>query len=137
MTKKCLISIVVLFIVSMILDFLLHGLLLKADYASEPALMRTAADAQRHFPAMLLAHLFLAAGITAIYHRGREPGKAWTGQGLRFGLWFAVAACIPNFLIYYAVQPMGLILAVKQIVLGSVVVIVLGLVAAALNQAEA
>jgi hypothetical protein len=134
MTKQCVISIVVLFLVSMTLDFCVHGLLLKNDYAAQPALMRQEADAQRHFPAMLLAHLFLAAGVTVIYQRGRETGKGWLGQGLRFGLWFAVASSVPGFLIYYAVQPMGLMLAVKQMLFGGGATILLGLVAAAMNR---
>jgi hypothetical protein len=134
MTKQCLISLVVLFIASMMFDFVVHGLLLKNDYAGQPALMRTEADAQRHFPAMLLAHVFLAAGVTAIYRRGREAGKPWFGQGLRFGLWFAVASCAPTFLIYYAVQPTGLLLTCKQIVFGGIATLLLGVVAAAVNQ---
>jgi hypothetical protein len=134
--KQCIISIVVLFIVSMALDFVVHGLLLKPDYAALPALMRTEADGQRHFPAMLLAHVFIAAGVTVIYRRGREAGKDVFGQGLRFGIWFAVACTIPGFLIYYAVQPFGHILALKQIAFGSVATILLGLAVAALNKPQ-
>ncbi len=137
MTKQCLISLVVLFIASMMFDFVVHGLLLKNDYAGQPALMRTEADGQRHFPAMLLAHVFLAAGVTAIYRRGREAGKPWLGQGFRFGLWFAVASCVPTFLIYYAVQPTGLVLTGKQIVFGGIATGLLGIVAAAVNRDEA
>jgi len=137
MNKQVLISIVVLFVASMAFDFVVHALLLQKDYAAQPALMRTEAGQQRHFPAMLLAHLFVAAGVTAIYRRGREPGKPWLGQGLRFGLWFAVAACVPGFLIYYAVQPVGLSVVVKQICFGGVATVLLGIVAAALNKQAA
>ena len=135
--KQCVISIVVVFIASMLLDFAVHGLVLKSDYASQPNLMRNEADAQRHFPAMLLAHAFIAVGVTAIYRRGREAGKSWLGQGFRFGVWFAVAACVPGFLVYYAVQPMGLMLVVKQIVLGGIATVLLGFVVAALNKSTA
>lgn len=134
MNKQFLISVVVLFIASMMFDFVVHGLLLEQDYKTQPALMRAEADAQRHFPAMLLAHAFIAVGVTAIYRRGQEAGKPWLGQGLRFGVWFAVATCIPGFLIYYAVQPMGLMLTVKQIIFGSVATVLTGLVVAALNK---
>jgi hypothetical protein len=137
MNRQFLISVVLLFVVSMALDFVVHALLLKADYAAQPALMRKEADAQRHFPAMLLAHVLIATGITAIYRRGREAGKPWLGQGVRFGGWFAVAACVPGFLIYYAVQPIGLTVAVKQICFGGIATVVLGIVAAALNKQNA
>ncbi|MBI3887321.1 MAG: hypothetical protein HY302_16570 [Opitutae bacterium] len=137
MNKQFLVSVVVLFIASMTFDFVVHAVLLKADYAAQPALMRTEADAQRHFPAMLVAHALIALGVTAIYRRGREAGKDWLGQGVRFGLWFAVAAGIPGFLIYYAVQPTGLMVAVKQICFGTVATVLLGLVAAAMNKETA
>lgn len=137
MNKQVIISFVVVFLVSMTLDFCIHGVLLSQDYAGQPALMRTEADAQRHFPAMLVAHVLIAAGVTAIYRRGREAGKPWLGQGVRFGFWFAVAACVPGFLIYYAVQPMGLMLAVKQIILGGIATVLLGITVAALNKQPA
>jgi hypothetical protein len=137
MNKQFIVSVVVVFIVSMLLDFCIHGVLLKADYAAQPALMRNEADAQHHFPAMLIAHVLIAAGVTAIYRRGREAGRGWMGQGVRFGFWFAVAACVPGFLIYYAVQPMGLILAVKQIIFGGIATVLLGIVTAALNKPAA
>lgn len=137
MNKQFLISVVVLFIASMAFDFTVHGVLLKADYNSQPALNRKEADAQRHFPAMLLAHVLCAAGVTAIYRRGREAGKPWLGQGVRFGVWFALAACVPGFLIYYAVQPIGLSLMIKQACFGGIATVLLGVVAAALNKQTA
>jgi len=137
MNKQFLISVVVLFIASMAFDFTVHGVLLKADYDSQPALMRKEADANRHFPAMLLAHVLLAVGVTAIYRRGREAGKPWLGQGVRFGVWFALAACVPGFLIYYAVQPVGLSVVIKQACFGGIATVLLGIIAAGLNKQPA
>jgi hypothetical protein len=137
MNKQFLISVVVLFIASMMFDFVVHAVLLEQDYKMQPALMRAEADAQRHFPAMLLAHGLIAVGVTAIYRRGREASKDWLGQGVRFGLWFAVASCVPTFLIYYAVQPTGLMVAVKQICFGGIATVLTGIVVAALNKPAA
>jgi hypothetical protein len=137
MNKQFLISVVVMFVASMAFDFTIHAVLLKANYAAQPALMRNEADAQRHFPAMLLAHLLIATGITAIYRRGREAGKPWLGQGFRFGVWFAIAACVPGFLIYYAVQPVGLNVVIKQICFGGIATVLLGIVVAGLNKLTA
>lgn len=134
MNKQFLLSVVVVFLVSMATDFVVHAVLLNADYKSQPALMRNDADAQRHFPAMLLAHVLIGVGVTAIYRRGREAGKPWLGQGVRFGFWFAVAACVPGFLIYYAVQPTGLSVAVKQIIFGGIATVAVGIAAAAMNK---
>ncbi len=46
MTKRFWFTALALFVLSMATDFLLHGLLLHADYAQLPNLMRTNADRQ-------------------------------------------------------------------------------------------
>jgi hypothetical protein len=136
--KQCLISVVVVFIVSMALDFVIHQHLLSEDYLRQPVgMFRSGPEAQRHLPAMLLAHVFIAAGVTAIYRRGREAGKGWLGQGFCFGVWYAVISIIPNFLIYYAVLPIDHVAVIKQIVFGTIAAVLVGLVAAALNKSPA
>ncbi|MDB6167238.1 MAG: hypothetical protein JWM88_102 [Verrucomicrobia bacterium] len=133
MKKQFVISVIVMFLVSMALGFAVHAVLLKDDYLNIPALMRKEADARRHFPAMILAHVFLAIGVTAIYRRGREAGKGTAGQGVRFGILLALYSTIPMYLIYYAVQPMPLNLVEKQLVFDSIATVILGIVVAALN----
>jgi hypothetical protein len=135
--KQFIISVVVMFILSMGLGFAVHGALLKSDYDLLPNLMRTEAGQQRHFPAMLLAHVFIAVGLTALYRRGRVAGKGVLAQGFCFGLMMAIVSCIPGYLIYYAVEPMPLTLVCKQIVLDSIATIVLGLAVAGLNKQSA
>lgn len=134
MKKQFILSVVLLFVASMLIDFVVHGLLLKNSYAALPNLMRGEADAQRHFPWMLLAHVLIAIGVTGVYRRGVEPGKGWVGQGIRFGIWFAIAACVPGFLIYHAVQPAPYTLAVKQVAYAGIGTVLLGIAAAAFNR---
>jgi len=133
MNKKFLISVVVMFVLSMVLGFVIHGILLNADYAQLPDLMRTQEDAGRHFPYMLTAHILIAIGFTWIYRRGRE-NRPWAGQGLRFGLAVAVLSTIPMYLIYHAVSPFPLGLAVKQIVFDTVGVMLMGVMVAWINR---
>jgi hypothetical protein len=134
MSKRFWISVVVMFVVAMTLDFVVHGLLLGRDYAAlTPHLFRAEADAQAYFPFMLLAHLFIAVGITWLYRVGRSD-RPWPGQGLRFGLAISLYAVVPTYLIYYAVQPLPSTLVAKQILFETVAAIVLGLVAAAVNR---
>ncbi len=137
MNKQFLLSVVVAFIVSTALGYAVHEVLLKADYAKFSNLMRPEADGVRHLPALLLAHAFFAVSATVIYRRGREAGKGWMGQGVCFGIWFAAATCVPFFLINYAVQPLPMILAVKQIIFGGIATVLLGIVVAGLNQQSA
>ena len=132
--KQFLTSVLLVLLLSMALGFAIHGVLLKNDYAGIPTLMRGPEDAQRHFPVMIAAHLLAAIGLTAIYRYGREAGRPWFGQGVRFGIWFAVASCIPGFLIYYAVEPMPRILVEKQIGLETAATILIGIALARVNK---
>ncbi len=128
------ISVVVMFVVSMGLGFVVHGMLLHGDYAQLPNLMRTEADAQQYFAWMLLAHLFIAFGFTWIYLKGREPSKPPVAQGVRFGLAVAAMMTVPMYLIYYAVQPWPGTVVVKQIVYDAIGVVIMGVVVALLNR---
>src|SRR4051812_16257635 len=105
MDRKFLISVAVIFVVSMLLGFVVHGLLLAPDYAQLPALFRTEKDQGGYFPYMLLAHVFLAAGFVWIYLQGKDD-KPFLHQGVRYGLAVAALSTVPMYLIYYAVQPM-------------------------------
>ena len=83
---------------------------------------------------MLLAHVLLSGAFAWIYTRGVEA-KPWLAQGVRFGVAVAVLTVVPTYLIYYVVQPMPGMLAVKQIVFSAVLLVVLGIVAAFVNRA--
>ena len=134
MNKRFVMSVVALFVTSMITGMVVHGMLLGADYQKlTPTLFRGEQESQAHFTWMLLAHVFIAIGFTWIYRAGRD-GRPWIGQGIRFGLAVAVMSVIPGYLIYYAVQPMPGDLVVKQVVFDTIAMVVLGLVAAAVNR---
>ena len=125
MDRKFFIAWVALFVAWMAGSFVVHGALLHADYAQLPNLFRTEADAQRHFPLMLLAHVIMAGAFVWIYARGAEP-KPWVGQGLRYGAAVALLAVVPTYSIYYVVQPLPGDMVVKQIVFDGVLVLLLG-----------
>lgn len=133
MNARFWISVAALFVVSMLLGMVVHGMVLGADYAKLPNLFRATADQQAHFPYMLAAHLVMAIGFTWIYRQGRDD-RPWLGQGLRFGLAVATLVTIPTYLIYFAVQPMPSDLVAKQIALDVIAMVILGIVAAAVNR---
>jgi hypothetical protein len=128
MNRKFIIAWIVILIVWFLGSFLVHGVLLGADYKALGALFRTDADAQQYFPLMILAHVFLAGAFTWIYARGVEA-KPWLGQGVRFGVAVAFLTTIPTYLIYYVVQPMPAAVVAKQIVFDSLLVVILGVIA--------
>ena len=57
MDKKFLISWLVLFVVWMAGSFLVHGVLLNADYMALRNLFRSPEDSQTFFPLMIIAHV--------------------------------------------------------------------------------
>jgi magnesium-transporting ATPase (P-type) len=129
MNKKFFIAWVVIFVVWMAGSFVVHGVLLGAEYAKLPNLFRTEADSQQYFPLMLLAHVILAGAFAWIFARGREA-KPWLGQGLRFGLAVALLTIVPTYMIYYVVQPMPGMQVIKQIVFDGILILVLGAIVA-------
>ena len=135
MNKTFVISVVALFVVSMILGMVVHGMLLGPDYQrlTEVGLFRRESDAHAYFAYMIVAHVILAVGITWIYRQGRDS-RPWLGQGVRFGIALALITSVPTYLIYFAVQPMPSDLVAKQIVFDLVAMVILGLVAAAVNR---
>ena len=136
MNKKFLISWGAVFVVWFVGSFLVHGLMLGETYAELTNMMRPEAEAEALFHFMLLAHVLMAGAFVWIYQRGHED-KPWMAQGLRYGIAIALLAPIPTFMIYYVVQQTPGMLAVKQSIGDSVVVIVVALVVAFLNKAPA
>jgi hypothetical protein len=129
MNKKFIISTLIMFVVWMVGGIVVHGVLLGADYAKLPSLYRTETDSQQYLPFMFLAHLLLAGAFVWVYTRGMEA-KPWLNQGLRFGFAVALLTIVPTYLIYYAVQPMPGMLAVKQIIFDGIWTLLLGAVVA-------
>src|SRR4051812_24461736 len=114
MGRKFWISVVAMFVMSMVIGMVVHGMLLAPEYAKMTTLFRPEADQMRYFPVMLLAHVFIAVGFTWVYLRGREADKPFVGQGLRYGIAVAVLSTIPTYLIYLAVQPMPESVVIRQ-----------------------
>jgi hypothetical protein len=129
MDKKLFIAWLAVFIAWMAGSFVVHGVLLHADYAKLPHLFRPEEEAQTYFPLMILAHALMAGAFVWIYSRGVEP-RPWLGQGLRFGLAIALLTVLPMYMIYYVVQPMPALHVIKQIVFDGILVLILGAITA-------
>jgi len=129
MNKRFLIAWLVVFIVWYAGSFVVHGLLLRADYESLANLFRRPQEAAPHFPLMILAHALMSGALVWIYARGVEA-RPWVGQGIRYGVAIALLTVVPLYLIYYVVQPMPGATVAKQIVLETILMLILGAVAA-------
>lgn len=136
MNKRFVIAWIAVFVVWMLGSFVVHGVLLHADYAAVQNLFRPEAEASKYFPLMMAAHVVMAGAFAWIYGRGHED-KPWLAQGLRFGIAVALLTVLPTYTIYYVVQPMPGALAVKQIVFDGVLILLLGVVVAFVHRAPA
>jgi predicted benzoate:H+ symporter BenE len=129
MNRRFLIAWLVLFVAWYVGSFIVHGLLLHADYEQLAGLFRQPDEAKPYFPLMVVAHLLMAGAFVWIYARGVEA-KPWPGQGLRYGLAIAALMIVPLYLVYFVVQPMPGMTVLKQIVYETILVLLLGLLAA-------
>jgi len=134
MNAKFIISVIVLFIASLGLGFVVHGTLLGDQYSQLPELYRSMEDSQNYFGYMIAGHALIAIGLTWIYRMGHKPDQPWFGQGVRFGLAIAVVSTIPMYLIYYAVQNAPQSLATMQIAYDVPAVVIMGIIAAFINK---
>jgi len=131
MRKQLIVAWVAVFALWMGGSLLVHGVLLHADYANLPGLMRGEAETQAHMPLMLLAHVLLAGAFVWIYSRGVEDKPA-IPQGLRFGFAVALVSNVPIYVIHYVVQPFPAALVIKQVLYGLVLMMILGVAASAM-----
>ena len=129
MNKRFFLAWLVLFIAWFIGSFIVHGVLLYADYAQLSNLFRKESEAQSFFPLMVLAHIIMSGAFVWIYARGVEA-KPWLGQGIRYGAAIVLLTTVPLYLIYYVVQPMPGATVVKQIVFDAILVLILGAIVA-------
>jgi hypothetical protein len=136
MDKKFLVTWLVVFIAWMGGSFVVHGMLLKQDYMGLPFLFRSEEDAAPYFYLMVLAHVAMAGAFTWIYARGIE-NKDWLGQGIRFGVAVALLAAVPIYTIYFVVQPTPSSLAIKQAIFDTILLVILGVIAAYLYRDRA
>ena len=123
---------VVVSIAAMVLDFFIHGILLQADYTAlvPSGFVRGPEAGARYLPWMLLAHVGIGFGLTALYRAFHPAPTSDVRQGLRFGALMALAATIPGYLVYFAVQPWPSALVLKQIVFSTLAMLLLGLLLA-------
>lgn len=130
MDKRFWVCGLVMSIAALLLGFIVHGVLLAQDYAALGAMFRSDDDSRHYVHWMVLAHVLAGFAMTWIYAQGFSDGRPASMQGLRFGLAMALFSTIPGYLVYYAVQPLPASLVARQLVLGTIATVLLGLLVA-------
>ena len=132
MNRKCIISGVAMFVMAWALSFVVHEVLLGADYAATAG-MRPQAEMQKLVHFIILAHALFGIAFAWVYFQGKED-KPWLAQGVRFGIAIAFLTVIPTYLIYHVVTPVPFALAMKQIGYDTIRLVLMGVAVAWINR---
>ena len=103
-------------ILTALMNFVIHAVLLKADYAAQPALIRSEADGSAHMLYLMLAFVIFALGFTLLWDKWARDRRTGVADGLVFGILAWLLVSVNRYLTYYAVQPWPASVVCKQIV---------------------
>lgn len=131
--KKFLAAFGLVFVLSTLLNFVIHGVLLKPLYRQSAQLMRDEADSGAHAMFLMVGFFFFSLGFVWIYARGVEA-KPWAGQGIRYAIAVWLIASVSRYSIYYAIQPWPAHVVLLQIAYELLLSVVLGLTVAVVYQ---
>ena len=128
MTKKAVLSAVAVFVAWAVMDFIIHGLILRSSYEATAYLWRPMDEMKMGL--MYLTILVSAAAFVYIYVRLIEP-KA-IDAGLKYGLLFGMGVGISMGLGSYSVMPipydMALVWSLGSLAQGAVGGLLVGLI---------
>ncbi len=127
--KKIVLSGIAVFVAFFVLEFLIHGVLIKPLYDATVDVWRPHEYAQKLMGLMALGQLVFAFVFVFIYTKGFEPAKAGIGQGMRFGFLIGLLTAPLSALLWYVVLPIPETLAAAWFVAGMVECLVAGAVA--------
>lgn len=135
-SKRMIIAVVVVFVTLVVAGFLIHGIWLGSTYQAmrDDGFSFRAPDALQHRLWLIwMSDLLYAILFVWVYGRGREE-TPWAGQGLRYGALMTLFTVVPGALNEYVTYNLPHMLVVKWMAAGGVVLVILGLVVAAVCQ---
>jgi hypothetical protein len=126
----------VAFLCSQILTILIHGFILRADYAPFYGTLLRPRNGGGDWRMLFLpvSHLSFIVAFVWVYanHVRAAPTESWMREGLKFGFAGWMIGQVPLWLLWYAEQPWPDSLVVKQLVLELISALAIGLVVAAM-----
>lgn len=127
-TGRLLLTFLAAFVFAFGSDFLVHSVWMAPDYKSTASLWRPESEMMARFPAMLGAHVLIAAIAVLLWARG-FVNRGSLANGLVFGLLLGLFSQA-NTLITWVVTPLPGPMAVKWFTAGTLQGVGLGLVIA-------
>ena len=136
MNKRCAMTAIAVFVTMAVLEFLIHGVLLKEAYLATASVWRPMEEMHGMMWLMWVIYLVNALVLPYIYVKGYEAGKSPIGQGLRFGLAIGVLLSTGMSLGTYFMIPVPVSLAATWFVAGMIEYAVVGVVIGGLYKPE-
>lgn len=129
-TKKFVAASLAVFVVSSVLNYICHGVLLQGAYQATAEVWRPEADMNSKMPLMWATGLLISFLFVFIYSKGYE-GKGIM-EGVRYGLWIGLLMSIPMAFNSFVTLPVPVSLAMQWAVYGLIQYIIMGIVTAAI-----
>jgi hypothetical protein len=138
MNTKFLLSVVITFIMFVGFGYLVHDVILGADYRDGVlrGIFRQHPTELKYLGIVLIGQAIGAVAFAWIYMHGKED-KPFMSQGMRYGLAVAALMVVPKFMTYFGITPIHHMLMVKQIIFESIAIILTAIVVAWINSPKA
>ena len=130
MDKRFWICGIVVGMAALICGFLVHGLLLRADYPALAQRYRSREEASARAAWILPAYALLGLSMTWLYRRMPASDGVDLARGARFGLAVALVSYVPWHLLAFVGQPLPLSLMLRQVALDLAAMVLLGMLLA-------
>jgi hypothetical protein len=133
------VAVLVVFVTLVVAGFLIHAMWLGSTYQAmrdDGFSFRTPDAIQHRMWLIWISDLLYAILFVWVYVRGRET-TPWLGQGLRYGVLMTLFTIVPGALNEYATYNLPHMLVVKWMAADGVVLVILGLLVAAICQKTA
>ena len=136
-TKKFWITLVVVFVVMEVLNFLIHGVMLAETYASEPlkSVFRSKEEMEGMMWIMWLMDIVYAYFFCFFFAKGYE--NKGIGEGLRFGLYIGLFYSMTFAYSSYAIYPLTFEIVLQWFIYGLIISLIMGVVASLLYKPAA
>jgi hypothetical protein len=138
-SKRIILAVVLAFVALVVAGFLIHSIWLGTTYEAmrDDGFSFRAPDALQHRLWLIwLGDLLYSILFVWVYVRGREE-TPWVWQGLRYGVLMTLFTIVPSALNEYVTYNLQHMLVVKWMVAGGAVLVILGLIVAAICQKTA
>lgn len=122
-TGRYVIGSIVVFVYLMVIEWIFHGIIMRGWYQQGLDIFRSRGESGGFAVWMALGFLILAFGFCYIFTKGYE--NRGIGEGLRYGLYVAIAFSVSTTLINYSVFPYPFSWVIGWVI-GNIVIMILG-----------